>query len=226
MNGADWQKAELLRGEEAFGEAAALMVRRDLVRMGIEDERVLTEMRRVPRHTFVSKGLRGRAYDDCALPTLNGQTISQPYIVAYMTERLEVGTNETILEIGTGSGYQTMILARLARQVVTIERDAELAAGARALLAEYELKDVEVRVGDGTRGAADAGPFEGIIVTAAAPRVPEALKGQLAEGGRLVIPVGDRYMQTLRTIRRVGDQFEEEVGIGCCFVPLVGEHGW
>jgi protein-L-isoaspartate(D-aspartate) O-methyltransferase len=198
-----------------------------LVARGIRDPRVLEAMRRVPREAFVPGASQPLAYADRALPIGFGQTISQPFMVAVMTEALGLGGDQRVLEIGTGSGYQTAILAALASEVITIERLAELAGEARAILRSLGYSNVEVIVGDGTLGLADRAPFDRIIVTAGAPRVPEALTRQLsAAGGRLVIPVGPSDQQWLRVITRDGDRFTEATRDACVFVPLVGEDAW
>jgi len=198
-----------------------------LAARGIRDPRVLDAMRRVPRHAFVPQDAQGLAYADRALPIGNGQTISQPYMVAAMTEALMLTGTERALEIGTGSGYQAAILGELAREVITIERRPELAAGASQTLAALGYTNVEVILGDGTIGYAAAAPFDAILVAAGAPRVPESLKQQLSRtGGRLVIPIGSSTEQRLTVVVRDGDQFRESIHGGCVFVPLVGAEGW
>lgn len=220
------EAGRLMDGEERYGPDARRMVDKHLRARGIDDPRVLREMRSVPRHRFVSKGLRNRAYEDTALPTLNQQTISQPYIVALMTQMLSVEPADRVLEIGTGSGYQTIILARLGRYVVSIERDEQLAQQGRETLDAFGIENVEVHAGDGTLGWPEQAPYDRIIVTAGAPEPPQPLIDQLAEGGRLVIPVGDRQTQTMAAIDRRGGELTREQGIACRFVPLVGEAGW
>ena len=203
------------------------MVASQLRRRGIADERVLASMSAVPRERFVDQATRPHAYDDAALPIAAGQSISQPYMVARMTELLAVRPGDRILEIGTGSGYQAAILATLGAQVLSIERYPGLAEEARLRLAELQLADrIDIRVGDGSLGAPEDGPFDGIIVTAAAPRVPEALLDQLADGGRLVIPVGPRDRQTLIVVTRHGTTWDQRPEGDCVFVPLVGAGGW
>ena len=198
-----------------------------LVARGITDARVLDVMRRVPREAFVPNASSEQAYADRALPIGCGQTISQPYMVAVMSEALRLTGSERVLEIGTGSGYQAAVLGELARHVMTIERVPELAEAARARLAALGYTNVEVSVGDGTLGSPSDAPFDGILVAAGAPRAPDALKEQLSpEGGRLVIPVGPAEQQWLVVITRHGDRFTESTGIGCVFVPLLGQHGW
>ncbi len=197
-----------------------------LVARGIRDTRVLDAMRRVPRHEFVEHETQRLAYADRALPIGDGQTISQPYMVAAMTEALRLHGRERVLDVGTGSGYQAAILAELAREVVTIERRPELADAARKRLDSLGYRNVRVLVGDGSVGYVDDAPYDGILVAAASPRVPESLKHQLADGGRLVIPVGPPDQQRLTIVCRDGDRFVESVHEGCVFVPLVGAEGW
>ncbi|HOP36117.1 MAG TPA: protein-L-isoaspartate(D-aspartate) O-methyltransferase [Syntrophales bacterium] len=205
------------------------MVDSQLRSRGVRDERVLRAMEKIPRHLFVEEGLRDQAYSDHPLPIGERQTISQPYIVALMTEALSLEGTEKILEVGTGSGYQAAVLAELADRVFSIERIAKMADRARRILGALRYSNVLIKVGDGTYGWKDEAPFDGIIVTAGAPKVPETLVAQLAVGGRLVIPVGDRFTQTLfRVVRRSeepGDVVKEDLG-GCRFVDLIGDHGW
>ena len=209
-------------------EARAAMVARQLRARGIADERVLLAMNEVPRDEFVRPSDRGLAYADEALPIQAGQTISQPYMVARMTELLAPRAGDRVLEIGTGSGYQAAILALLGASVLTIERQPELAALARERLARLGLGGaVEVRIGDGSVGHAAGAPWDGIIVTAAAPSIPPSLREQLSpDGGRLVIPVGDRHRQDLLLVRRRGNDWLETNDGPCVFVPLVGAEGF
>ncbi len=202
------------------------MVATQIVRRGIRDERVLAALLDVPRHAFVPPHLQHGAYDDRPLPIGEGQTISQPYIVASMTASLAPEPGHRVLEIGTGSGYQAAILARLAADVVTIERHASLAARASEVFRELGFTNVRVIVGDGTEGYEPAAPYDRILVTAGAPAVPESLKQQLADGGRLVLPVGPAGFQNVRIVDRQGDTYLEREGEGCVFVPLIGRHGW
>jgi protein-L-isoaspartate(D-aspartate) O-methyltransferase len=204
----------------------ARMVERQLRRREISDERVLEAMAEVPRERFVSERLGRRAYADSALPIGGRQTISQPWIVAAICQGLELEGHETVLEIGTGSGYSAAVLARLAERVISIERVAELAEQARRTLDELGVKNVDVRIGDGTRGARDDAPFEAIAVHATAPAPPHTLIGQLADGGRLVIPVADDGVDLLTAFEAHGDQIERRVIAPCRFVPLVGEEGY
>ena len=202
-----------------------LMVENQLRPRGIKDERVLTAMESVNRHLFVSKDLQDAAYDDRALPTCEGQTISQPYMVALMTELLELMGEERVLEIGTGSGYQSSLLSLLALEVFTVERVDSLAESAKDLLKELGYMNVNVFKGDGTLGLPEYAPFDAIIVTAAAPKVPDAYIDQLKTGGRLVIPVGDKFSQVLCLIRKTPSGLERSTSTSCVFVPLIGENG-
>ncbi|MCP9485628.1 MAG: protein-L-isoaspartate(D-aspartate) O-methyltransferase [Gaiellaceae bacterium MAG52_C11] len=193
---------------------------------GVRDERVLAAIGRVPRERFVPTGLRKRAYDDAALAIGHGATISQPLMVAAICALLGLEGGERVLDVGTGSGYQAAVLAELAAEIVTIERIPELAASAQAALAEAGYDGVEVRIGDGTLGARDRGPFDAIAVAAAAPEPPPALVEQLAPGGRLVVPVGGRRGQRLAIVRRIGAELRTERSVACRFVPLVGRGGF
>jgi protein-L-isoaspartate(D-aspartate) O-methyltransferase len=202
------------------------MVENQLVSRGINDQRVLNAMRNVPRHEFITPEYCYAAYDDCPLPISNGQTISQPYIVALMSELLELKGDEIVLEVGTGSGYQAAILGELARQVHTIERHARLSQDAGHMLARLGYENIQVHLGDGSKGLPEYAPYDAIIVTAAAPEAPQVLLDQLAERGRLVIPVGRRFDQYLQRWRRSGDQFKHENLLPVVFVPLIGKEGW
>ncbi len=202
------------------------MIERQLVARGIADPKVLAAMARVPREAFIAPELAKSAYDDSPLPIAEGQTISQPYIVALMTEAACVGSSSRVLEVGSGSGYAAAVLAELAASVVTIERHAKLAASAREILKRLGYSNVDVIEGDGSRGMPERAPFDAILVAAAAPEAPESLKRQLAEGGRLVIPISANSHQDLRAITRRGDRFEEEDLGPVRFVPLLGEEGW
>jgi protein-L-isoaspartate(D-aspartate) O-methyltransferase len=209
------------------GAARAAMVATQLRARGIADERVLAVMGELPREQFLAEKSRNLAYVDGALPIEAGQTISQPYVVARMTEMLRPEPGSRILEIGTGSGYQSAVLARLGAQVVSYERHPELAEAARERLRQMSLDArVEVRIGDGSVGDPSGQRYDGIIVTAAAPRVPVELREQLAEGGRLVIPVGARDHQQLLLIERHGNEWLERSDGPVVFVPLVGEAGY
>jgi protein-L-isoaspartate(D-aspartate) O-methyltransferase len=202
------------------------MVDRQLRRRDIEDERVLRAMERVPRERFVPPDLRGRAYDDAALPIGGGQTISQPYMVAAICAALELRGPERVLDVGTGSGYQAAVLAELAAEVDTIERLPELADQARLNLASAGYRRVRVHVGDGTRGLPDRSPFDGIAVAAAAPELPHTLYEQLKPCGRLVVPVGERGVQQLEVFVRSPEGPAVVHSVPCRFVPLVGEEGF
>jgi len=202
------------------------MVERQLRRRGISDQRVLDAMHEVPRELFVPEEQRRRAYADSALPIGSGQTISQPWIVAAICQSLELAGRERVLEIGTGSGYSAAVLALLAAEVVTIERHAELAGEAEARIRELGITNVEMVVGDGSRGLPERGPFEAIAVHATAPRPPKSLAEQLAEGGRLVIPIAQRGADMLTQYRRRGDEIIAEVIGPCRFVPLIGAEGF
>jgi protein-L-isoaspartate(D-aspartate) O-methyltransferase len=202
------------------------MVEEQLKGRGIKDQRVLDAFLEVPRHKFVEEYMKYKAYDDYPLSIGYGQTISQPYMVAIMTETLSPKSGETILEIGTGSGYQAAILSRLCSAVYTIERISALASRARKLLDELGYFNVHISVGDGTMGLPQHAPYDGIIVTAGAPHVPEALMAQLNEDGRLVIPIGDQSIQDLKRITKTKDGVKEESMGGCRFVKLIGKNGW
>ena len=202
------------------------MVEYQIAARGIRDPRVMSAMKEIPRHLFVPQPYDKSAYEDCPLPIGNGQTISQPYIVALMTELLTLQPTDNVLEIGTGCGYQAALLAALVRQVTTIERIPEVAGLARENLTRIGIKNVDVIIGDGTLGYPQKAPYDGIIITAATPSVPIPLVKQLAEGGRLVAPVGARDIQELiRLIKKDGSITEEDHG-GVRFVPLIGECGW
>lgn len=210
----------------AFEKERQLMVLRQISNRGIKNERVLSAMETVQRHLFVEESLQDKAYDDCALPIGEGQTISQPYMVALMTELLELKGDEKVLEIGTGSGYQTAVLSLLASEVFTLERIHSLAVKAEGLLARLGYHNVHVIESDGTLGLAEQSPFDGIIVTAAAPEVTETFTEQLRMNGRLVIPAGTRHSQTLYRIKKTPSGIEEVMYTGCIFVPLIGKEGW
>ena len=214
---------------DRFQKLRIKMVENQIRARGVTDERVLSVMAKIPRHLFVDEALIEQAYNDNPLPIGKSQTISQPYIVALMTAALKLTGREKVLEIGTGSGYQTAILAELAEQVFSIERIAQLAAGARKRLDALNCFNVAMRVGDGTYGWREESPFDGIMVTAGAPKVPAILMEQLAVGGRLVIPTGGRISQELLRVTRMSADLNEvktEVLCGCRFVDLIGEHGW
>lgn len=202
------------------------MVREQIARRGIRDPRVLEAMRKIPRHLFIPEGQQYCAYSDGAQRIGHGQTISQPYIVALMTEALKLQGDETVLEIGTGSGYQAAILGYLTAEVHTIERHPELAENARLILEAQGFSNVHVHVGDGSIGLPEHAPYQGIMVTAAAPDVPKSLLDQLDEKARLVLPVGQKYTQILQVWQRKGDKFIHEIITSVAFVPLIGDEGW
>jgi protein-L-isoaspartate(D-aspartate) O-methyltransferase len=208
-------------------ELARRMVREQIAGRGIGDQRVLEAMLRVPRHRFVPRQPMEEAYADRAMPTASGQTISQPYMVARMTELLAVEPGQKVLEIGTGSGYQAAVLLALGAKLTTIERYEELAAPAEALLRElYPEAEMRVVVGDGSLGYPDAAPYDRILATCGAPDLPDAYRQQLADPGRIVIPTGERGDQILMVYEQVEGQWKDTHDIGCRFVPLVGEQGW
>lgn len=203
------------------------MVDTQIIARGIRDQRVINAILEVPRHLFLDEAFWPQAYDDNPLPIGEKQTISQPYIVALMTEALELKGTERVLEIGTGSGYQTAVLSKLAESVFSIERVPGLAKRARRIFDQLKYTNVVVTIGDGTLGWKEHAPYDGIIVTAGAPRPPKALLDQLGKGGRLVIPVGDEFSQNLMVYRREDDgQISSENQGGCRFVKLIGEQGW
>ena len=204
------------------------MVGRQLEGRGVCDARVLDAMRKVPRELFVGDDMREHAYEDTPLPIEAGQTISQPYIVGLMVEAAALGPGDRVLEIGAGSGYAAAVISRIARQVYAVERHPELAALALRRLRDLGYDNVEIRIGDGSGGWPEVGPFDAILAAAGAPVVPDALRRQLAVGGRLVLPVGDtRDHQRLVKLTRVGaDRWTEQDLGDVRFVPLVGEHGW
>jgi protein-L-isoaspartate(D-aspartate) O-methyltransferase len=202
------------------------MVESQLRARGIRDERVLASMFRVPRHEFVSAEHRDQVYEDHPIPIGEGQTLSQPYIVAVMLEALALDPSDTVLEIGTGSGYQTALLAELAKQVYSVERHASLAHDARATLARLGYSNVEVALGDGSHGLAERAPFDAIVVSAAAPQIPPPLFEQMREGGRMVIPVGPAHAQELQLVRKQAGKLIVANLEGCRFVPLIGSEGY
>jgi protein-L-isoaspartate(D-aspartate) O-methyltransferase len=216
----------VLRHIVDFDKARESMVEHQLVPRGITSVQVLDAMRKVPRHLFMDETLRNGAYDDCPIPIGEGQTISQPYMVALMTELLNLDTESNVLEIGTGSGYQSAILAELAKQVYTIERIPTLAEKAMRVLDQLEYDNIQIRIGDGTLGWSEYAPYNGIIVTAGSPSVPEALIEQLAENGKLVIPVGDRFSQILQIMTKQDNRIETKTSCHCVFVKLIGKNGW
>ena len=209
-----------------FADARRAMVEEQIRRRHINDENVLAAMAQVPRHEFVPAEFRGRAYEDAPLPIGEGQTISQPYIVAAMTAALRLGGREKVLEIGAGCGYQGAILGCLANQVYTVECRSELAAEASERLARLGYANVHVHCGDGTLGLAELAPFDAILVAAAAPSVPGPLIEQLSAGGRMIVPVGDAENQELQLVERTDRALRTTILEPCRFVPLIGAHGW
>jgi len=203
------------------------MVDNQIIARGIQDQRLITAMRKVPRHLFLDEALRSQAYEDYPSPIGERQTISQPYIVALMTELLQLKGTEKVLEIGTGSGYQTAILAELAEQVYSVERLPALAKKARKLIDELKYTNIIITIKDGSTGWKEHSPYDAIIVTAAAPYEPKSLLEQLNMGGRLVIPIGEEYSQDLILyIKEHDGTYTKENYGGCRFVKLIGEEGW
>ena len=216
----------VMRDDKQLAAKRLEMLEKQLRRRGITDEKVLSAMDAVPRHKFVAEELRERAYEDAPLPIGDGQTISQPYIVAAMTAALRIKSSDRILEIGTGCGYQAAILSRLGKEVFSVERRPKLAAEASKRLTELGYANVHVHCGDGTLGLPEFAPFDTILVAAAAPAVPKPLLAQLAEGGRMILPVGDEENQLLQLVEKLGNTVLTNTLEGCRFVPLVGYHGW
>jgi protein-L-isoaspartate(D-aspartate) O-methyltransferase len=212
--------------EQDFEPLRIQMVENQIKSRGLSDPRMIDAMLRVPREKFVDETMAGRAYSDCALPIGLSQTISQPYMVALMTEVLSLKGNERVLEIGTGSGYQTAILAELSSWVYSVERITSLSRSAANLLGELGYANVSFKVGDGTLGWEEEAPFERIMITAGAPNVPPALEQQLGEGGRMVIPIGSSNSQVLELVEKKGGKVFSKPICGCTFVPLIGEGGW
>lgn len=210
-----------------FAIARRRMVEQQIIARGVNDQRVIDAMLQVPRHLFVEPALHSHAYSDASLPIGEKQTISQPYMVAAMSTALDLRGDERILEIGTGSGYQSAILSLLVKRVYSIERISLLAGRARKVLDQLCMSNVNIKIGDGTIGWKDQAPFDGILVAAGAPDIPTEYLGQLEIGGKLVLPVGDRSQQILMRITRLENgNFKREQLMGCRFVPLIGEQGW
>jgi len=216
----------VMRDDRELAAVRLEMLEKQLRRRGINDEKVLAAMDAVPRHEFVPAEFRERAYEDAPLPIGDGQTISQPYIVAAMTAALRIKASDRILEIGTGCGYQAAILSRLGKEVFSVERRPKLAAEASKRLGELGYANVHVHCGDGTLGLPEFAPCDAILVAAAAPSVPKPLLVQLAEGGRMILPIGDEENQVLQLIEKLGNTVLTNTLEGCRFVPLVGYHGW
>jgi len=203
------------------------MVDEQLIVRSISSEKVLDAFRKVPRHEFVDKDLLRNAYSDYPLPIGDGQTISQPYIVALMTQSLNLKGDEKVLEIGTGSGYQTAILAQIAREIYSVERFKNLADTAGSTLEKIGYRNVKIKIGDGTLGWEEFAPYDGIIVTAGAPEIPQSLTRQLKDGGRMIIPIGSGgFGQILTLIEKIGKDIRTSEICGCMFVPLIGKEGW
>jgi protein-L-isoaspartate(D-aspartate) O-methyltransferase len=219
------RRSAMLDGKD-FAPSRLEMLEKQLRRRGIIDEGVLAAMDFVPRHEFVPREFRARAYEDAPLPIGDGQTISQPYIVAAMTAALRLKASDRVLEIGTGCGYQAAILSRLGKEVFSVERLPKLAADTSNRLAQMGYASVHVHCGDGTLGLPEFAPFDAILVAAAAPAVPQPLLAQIAEGGRMILPVGDAENQVLQLIEKQGNTILTNTLEGCRFVPLVGYHGW
>jgi protein-L-isoaspartate(D-aspartate) O-methyltransferase len=207
-------------------ELRKIMVETQLIPRGIKDKRVLDAMKRVPRHIFVNESMQHRAYDDMALSIGEGQTISQPYMVAAMTELLELTGDERVLEIGTGSGYQAAILAELSKDIYTVERVSVLSEQAEARFHSLGYKNIHMKVGDGTSGWPEEAPFNRIIITAGTPKIPEPLMEQLSDDGIMIAPVGDRFSQQIVKVVKSKNKLSESFHTPCVFVPLIGEHGW
>ncbi len=214
------------RSPDEYESARQAMVKMQLRRRHVSDERVLAAMGAVPRHEFVAAEFRSRAYEDAPLPIGEGQTISQPYMVAAMTAALRLSGGERVLEVGAGCGYQAAVLACLAKEIFTIEYRDQLGAAAAERLSRLGYPNVHVHCGDGTLGLPELAPFDAILVAAAAPAAPAPLLAQLAVGGRMVVPVGDVENQELQLIERGHDTFRRIMLESCRFVPLVGAHGW
>lgn len=223
-NQASWGPG--VAAQDAFVQARLEMVEHQIRRRGISDPQVLRAMAEVPRHEFVPEALQPHAYEDAPLPIGGGQTISQPYIVAAMTAALRLRPSDRVLDVGTGCGYQSAILSRIVAEVHSIEVRRDLALTAAERLARLGYSNVHVHYGDGTRGVPEFAPFNGILVAAAAPSVPPPLVDRLAEGGRMILPVGAPDHQQLILMTRRGNSFEKTQLEPCQFVPLIGEHGW
>lgn len=211
---------------EDFSEARKKMVQNQIIARGIEDSRVIDAMIKIPRHEFITSKFWNQAYNDYPLPTDCGQTISQPYIVALMTELLELKGDEKVLEIGTGSGYQTAILAELSASVYSVERFNKLSLRAKEILDKLDYKNINIKTDDGTKGWHEFSPYDAIIVTASTPQIPQPLIDQLRDNGRMVIPVGARFSQDLTLVKKEKGNVITSSHSGCIFVPLIGDYGW
>ena len=202
------------------------MVQEQIIARGVKDQRIIAAMRKIPRHLFIDPGIVNRAYDDSALPIGDKQTLSQPFMAARMTEMLTLSGSEKVLEVGTGSGYQTALLAELCFNVFSVEKIRALSRKARILLDRLDYQNIALHVGDGTIGWSEHAPYDGIIVTAGAPKAPQPLLDQLSVGGRLVIPIGDEQAQSLARVTRTRSGFKQEHLGECKFVKLLGKYGW
>jgi len=202
------------------------MVQEQIIARGVKDQRIIAAMRKIPRHLFIDPGIVNRAYDDSALPIGDKQTLSQPFMAARMTEMLTLSGSEKVLEVGTGSGYQTALLAELCFNVFSVEKIRALSRKARILLDRLDYQNIALHVGDGTIGWSEHAPYDGIIVTAGAPKAPQPLLDQLSVGGRLVIPIGDEQAQSLARVTRTRSGFKQEQLGECKFVKLLGKYGW
>lgn len=220
------RSSEVLDNDALFTQARERMVAEQLTARGIRDARVLDAFHQVPRHRFVPEAERSRSYEDTPLPIGSNQTISQPYIVAYMLQALELTGDENVLEVGTGSGYQAALLGKLAQVVYTVERHEGLVQRARLILEELDFTNVHVINADGSSGLPQHSPYNAIVVAASAPVVPQPLLAQLAPGGRLVLPVGEPGRQTLQLWKRKASGFDHDELVPVAFVPLIGKHGW
>lgn len=212
--------------KSSFEELRENMVSSQIEARGIRNKRLLEVMKKIPRHLFLPSDLQTSAYEDCALPIGEGQTISQPYMVAIMTELLDPNKSEKVLEIGTGSGYQTAILAELSKEVVSIERYEVLIKKAEAVLKAQGYSNILFVVGDGSEGYDSGAPYDRILITAACPDIPVPLVEQLSNNGRIVLPIGDRFFQTLTVATKKGSELKIKRSIGCVFVPLIGKYGF
>jgi protein-L-isoaspartate(D-aspartate) O-methyltransferase len=215
-----------LANVDSFAEQRKRMVEEQLRSRGIRDPRLLAAMAKVPREVFIASEDFGRAYDDHPLPIGGGQTVSQPYMVAVMVAALQPRPSDRVLEVGAGTGYEAAILGELAAEVWTIERHQDLADKAREILSKLGYLNVHVVAGDGSVGLAEQAPFDGILVAAAAPKISDSLLAQLADGGRMVVPVGSRFEQLVQLVRKIGGEMAVSSLDACRFVPLVGKEGW